>query len=87
MKISSIYRHYQYSNDILSTFYQSSSSEVDGKVTVAFLPSMNVVSGLLQDGELTHELSIKVPSSGLLFFIKLCPCFSALSFDNKIHVV
>ncbi|XP_078383805.1 exosome complex component MTR3-like isoform X3 [Oculina patagonica] len=41
------------------TFQESSSLEVDGKVTVAFLPTMNVVSGLLQDGELTHEQSIK----------------------------
>ncbi|XP_020604974.1 exosome complex component MTR3-like [Orbicella faveolata] len=41
------------------TFQEGLSSEADGKVTVAFLPTMNVVSGLLQDGELTHEQSVK----------------------------
>lgn len=41
------------------------SSEADGKVTVAFLPTMNVVSGLLQDGELTHEQSVKVSPCNL----------------------
>lgn len=30
---------------------------------VAFLPTMNVVSGLFQEGELTCEQSIKVQSS------------------------
>ena len=44
------------------SFCQGSSSEADGRVTVAFLPTMNVVSGLLQDGELTHEQSVKVCS-------------------------
>ncbi|XP_078383804.1 exosome complex component MTR3-like isoform X2 [Oculina patagonica] len=45
------------------TFQESSSSGVDGKVTVASLPTMNVVSGSLQDGELTHEQSIKAVKS------------------------
>lgn len=36
------------------------SPEVDGRVTVAFLPTLNVVSGLLQDGELAHDQAVKV---------------------------
>ncbi len=62
--------HYEYVMCIQS--YQSSSSEVDGKVTVAFLPTMNIVSGLLQDGELTHEQSIKVLSSTSLIKYSTC---------------
>lgn len=42
-----------------STFQENKSQEVDGKLTVAFLPTMNVVSGLLQDGELTHDHAVK----------------------------
>lgn len=41
------------------TFEESTSSEVDGKVTLAFLPTMNVISGLLQEGELDHDQVIK----------------------------
>ena len=36
------------------------SPEVDGRVTVAFLPTLNIVSGLLQDGELAHDQAVKV---------------------------
>jgi len=47
------------------TFQEATSPEVDGKVTVAFLPTMNVVSGLLQDGELTHDQAVKAVKCGL----------------------
>ena len=40
--------------------FQGVSPEVDGGVTVAFLPTLNVVSGLLQDGELAHDQAVKV---------------------------
>ena len=51
--------------------YQSSSSQVEGKVTVAFLPTMNVVSGLLQDGELTHDQSVKVLTKAKLNLVNI----------------
>ncbi|KAM7429889.1 Exosome complex component MTR3 [Porites harrisoni] len=45
------------------TFLEGVSPEVDGKVTVAFLPTLNVVSGLLQDGELAHDQAVKAVKS------------------------
>ena len=51
----------------MTFFSQATSPEVDGKVTVAFLPTMNVVSGLLQDGELTHDQAVKVRSFSFYF--------------------
>ena len=48
---------------IFSLISQGISPEFDGRMTVAFLPTMNVVSGMLQDGELTHDQAIKVSFS------------------------
>ncbi|XP_058953050.2 exosome complex component MTR3 [Pocillopora verrucosa] len=47
------------------TFQETSSSDIDGRVTIAFLPTMNVISGLLQDGELTQDQSIKAIKCGM----------------------
>ncbi|XP_073252325.1 exosome complex component MTR3-like isoform X2 [Porites lutea] len=45
------------------TFLEGVSPEVDGRVTVAFLPTLNIVSGLLQDGELAHDQAVKAVKS------------------------
>ena len=45
---------------ICTLHHQIQSSEVGGQVTIAFLPTMNIVSGLLQDGELSHDHAVKV---------------------------
>ena len=53
--------NYSFISFFLFLFYQGVSPEGDGRVTIAFLPTVNVVSGLLQDGQLTHDQAIKVP--------------------------
>lgn len=58
------------------------SSEADGKITVALLPTMNVVSGLLQDGELTHEQSVKVCT----FKWKIHACKDTVSQSSQVVV-
>ncbi|XP_029207157.1 exosome complex component MTR3-like isoform X1 [Acropora muricata] len=55
------------------TFEESASSEVDGKITVAFLPTMNVISGVLQDGELNHDQAIKAVKCCMEGSVRVCP--------------
>ena len=50
---------------------------------MAFLPTMNVVSGLLQDGELTHDQSVKVVT---LYFIALFNNMQTLKFKAKLMI-
>ena len=67
-----------FANFVLNTFFSSQgvSPEVDGRITVAFLPTLNVVSGLLQDGELAHDQAVKV---SFTIFSCLAQCISKTS--------
>ena len=42
--------------------FQINTKISEGTVTVAFLPSLNMVSGLVQDGELTENTAVEVSS-------------------------
>lgn len=66
---------------IFSLISQGISPEVDGRMTVAFLPTMNVVSGMLQDGELTHDQAVKV-SFSIVFAIHYS-CIIPLPSDKE----
>lgn len=64
------------------TFQETSSSDIDGRVTVAFLPTMNVVSGLSQDGEMTQDQSTKAIKCGMEGCARILPVLQEALVDT-----